>query len=114
MNKTLDYVAALKGIATSDASTLSSLLEVQLENIEQSGLDPRAHAFTRLGALVALDAAPASFIWQVKLALESGLTKEEIVGVLVALAPTVGLAKIVSTAPELAFALDVDLEAAFA
>ena len=111
MNNTLDYAAALRGLSTSDESTLSSLLEVQVENIEKSGLDARAHAFVRLGALVALDAAPASFIWQVNMALQSGLTKEEIVGVLVALAPTIGLAKVVSAAPELAFALDVDLEA---
>ncbi len=112
MDKTLDYAAALKGLSAGDTSTLASLLDVQVQNTEQSGLDARAHAFVRLGALVAIDAAPASFIWQVNMALKSGVTREEIVGVLVALAPTIGLAKIVSAAPELAFALDVDLEAA--
>jgi len=57
--------------------------------------------------LIALDAAPASFVWQTQVALESGVSKQDIVGVIVALAPTVGLAKIVSAAPELAFALDI-------
>ena len=38
---------------------------------------------------------------------------DEIVGTLIAVAPTVGIARVVSAAPELALALGYDVEAAF-
>jgi len=106
-----DHEATLHGLAINDGSVITSLLEMQLENIAASGLDPRTHALVRLAALVTLDAAPASFVWQVGVALESGVKPEEMTGVLIALAPTVGFARIVSTAPELALALGIDIEA---
>jgi hypothetical protein len=45
-------------------------------------------------------------------ALASGATVDEIVGVLIAVAPTVGLARVVSAAPEVAFAIGYDIDAA--
>lgn len=100
----------LRGLSTGDPSAVSSLLNLQMQNIEESGLDPRAHALARLGALIALDAPPASFAWQIGLALDSGVTQEEIVGVMIAVAPTVGMAKIVATAPEIALALGIAID----
>ena len=44
-------------------------------------------------------------------AIEAGATEEEIVGVLVAVAPAVGLARVVSTAPRLALAIGYDIDA---
>lgn len=44
--------------------------------------------------------------------LASGATVEEIVGVLIAVAPTVGVARIVSAAPELALAVGYDIDSA--
>lgn len=110
-NATRDHEATLQGLATNDRTLITSLLEMQLENIAASGLDPRTHALVRLAALVAIDAPPASFIWNVEIALESGVKPEEMIGVLVALAPTVGFARIVAAAPELALALGIDIEA---
>jgi alkylhydroperoxidase/carboxymuconolactone decarboxylase family protein YurZ len=45
----------------------------------------------------------------VQLALAAGATESEIVGVLVAVAPTVGLARVVATAPKLADAIGYDM-----
>jgi 4-carboxymuconolactone decarboxylase len=101
---------AIKGLATHDMSIIESLLAMQIENIAESGLDPKTHALVRIAALIAVDAAPASFMWQIGIALESGVTPDEIIGVVIALAPTVGMAKIVATAPEIALALGVELE----
>ena len=42
-------------------------------------------------ALIALDAAPASYQWNIGMALAAGASPQEIVGVLIAVAPTVGL-----------------------
>ena len=110
-NATKDHEATLQGLATNDRTLITSLLEMPLENIAASGLDPRTHALVRLAALVAIDAPPASFVWNVGIALESGVKPEEMIGVLVALAPTVGFARIVAAAPELALALGIDIEA---
>ena len=46
------------------------------------------------------------------MALASGATVDEIVGVLIAVAPTVGLARVVSAAPAVAAAIGYDIDAA--
>lgn len=102
---------AFLGIAKHDPSVLEQLVRASDERIAVSGLDPRTHALVNVAALIALDAAPASYIWQIGLALEAGVTTEEVLGLLVALGPTVGNAKIVAAAPEIALALGIDLEA---
>ena len=76
-------------------------------------LDKKTHALVRLGAAFAIDAAPSSYQSTIDLALAAGASVDEIVGTLIAVAPTVGLARVVSAAPELALALGYDLEAAF-
>jgi alkylhydroperoxidase/carboxymuconolactone decarboxylase family protein YurZ len=68
-------------------------------------LRPKVDLLVRLGALVAVGAATASLQCTVELALEAGATEAELVGVLVAVAPTVGLARVVATAPKLATAI---------
>lgn len=110
-NVTRDHTAMLLGLATNDGSVIRSGLELELENLATSGLDPRTYSLVRIAALVAMDAAPASYVWNVAIALENGVKPEEMIGVLVALAPSVGLARIVSAAPELALALGIDVEA---
>lgn len=101
---------AIKGLMTQDVGIIESLLAMQVENIEDSGLDPRSHALVRIAALVAVDAPPASYVWQVGVALDSGVTPDEIVGVLIALAPAIGMARVVAAAPEIALALGMELE----
>jgi 4-carboxymuconolactone decarboxylase len=102
---------SLLGIARHDPAVLEELVQASVENIEASGLDPKVYAMVNIAALVALDAAPASYVWHVGLALESGVTPEEILGLLIALTPAVGNARIVAAAPEIALALGIDLEA---
>jgi 4-carboxymuconolactone decarboxylase len=75
-----------------------------------AALVPKVDLLVRLGALVAVGAATASLRRTVELALAAGATEAEIVGVLVAVAPTVGLARVVSTAPRLATAIGYDTE----
>jgi alkylhydroperoxidase/carboxymuconolactone decarboxylase family protein YurZ len=103
---------ALRSMALCDERFIEGVLSMQLGNIDASGLDPKTHALVRLGALVALDAAPASYQWSASMALASGATVDEIVGVLIAVAPTVGLARVVSAAPEIAVAIGYDIDAA--
>jgi hypothetical protein len=75
-------------------------------------LDARSVALLRLaGSITAGSAGP---IWQqrVRDALDAGLSFDEVVGSLVALAPMVGLDRIVTIAPDLARALGYDIDAA--
>jgi len=106
-----DTHQALIGIAQHDPTVLEELLRARLENQEASGLDPKIYALVNVAALIAMDAAPASYVWQVGLALDAGATPEELLSLLVALNPVVGSARIVAAAPELALAIGVDLEA---
>jgi alkylhydroperoxidase/carboxymuconolactone decarboxylase family protein YurZ len=103
---------ALRELSVNDEGFVENVLAMQLANIEASGLDPKTHALARLGALIAMDAATASYQWNVGMALAAGATLDEIVGVLIAVAPTVGLARAVSAAPELALAIGYDVDAA--
>jgi 4-carboxymuconolactone decarboxylase len=74
-------------------------------------LSPKADLLVRLGALLALGAATASIRATVDRAMAAGATEAEIVGVLVAVAPAVGLARVVSSAPRLALAIGIDIDA---
>jgi len=56
------------------------------DTIEKSGLDPRTHALVRLAALVAAGETQASCDQAVAAALDHGVTRDEIAGVLVAAA----------------------------
>jgi alkylhydroperoxidase/carboxymuconolactone decarboxylase family protein YurZ len=82
------------------------------DTVPASELDPKTHALVRLAAALAIDAAPSSYQSNVEVALASGASIDEIVGTLIAVAPTVGLARVVSAAPELALALGYDVDAA--
>jgi alkylhydroperoxidase/carboxymuconolactone decarboxylase family protein YurZ len=100
----------LRGLSLGEPSVMEGLLGVQLENMEDSGLDRRAYALVKIAALIALDAPPASFVAQVAFALEAGVTPEEVLGVLVAVAPQVGMPKVVACSPELMLALGLAID----
>jgi alkylhydroperoxidase/carboxymuconolactone decarboxylase family protein YurZ len=73
------------------------------------GLGPRGVALVKIAALVAIDAPPASYLWQVGAALDAGVTPRDILGILAAVAPQVGLARVVAAAPEIMVALGLEL-----
>lgn len=106
------YEDRLRSLAMNDEGFVQSVLGIELDTIEASGLDPKTHALVRIGAMLAVDAAPSSYQAGVDTALAAGATIDDVVGALVAVAPTIGLARIVSAAPELALALGYDVDEA--
>jgi 4-carboxymuconolactone decarboxylase len=98
----------LEGLAMQKEEVIASLLEMQLHNLETSGLDPRTYSLVKIAALIALDAPAASYVAQVEFAREAGVDPDEILRVLVAVAPQVGLPRAVAAAPELMLALGLD------
>jgi 4-carboxymuconolactone decarboxylase len=75
----------------------------------ESALEPRTQALITLAAMIALDAPPISFAWQVENAIELGVSPEEILDVLRAVAPQVGAPKVVAAAPEIMLGLGLPL-----
>ena len=99
----------LGALSRGDPDLMAEGLEMRANWEAKSGLDPRAYALVKIAALIALDAPPASYVWQVGTALAEGATPEDIVGVLIAIAPQVGGPKLVSAAPEIMIALGLTL-----
>ena len=100
---------ALAELALGDPELLGEGLEMRAQMQRQSGLDPRTFALVKVAALIALDAPPASYLWQVGNALDDGATPEDLIGVLRAIAPQVGGPRTVAAAPELMVALGLAL-----
>ena len=102
----------LRRLGIQDEDVIESLFATRLDNVEASGLDPKTHALVRLGALLAVGAAPVSFHCNVQAAIAAGATDDEIVGTLVAVAPIIGLARVISATPKVALPMGYDIDAA--
>ena len=96
-------------LATGDPAVLGAGLEARTEFQVRSGLDSRSYALVKIAALIAMDAPPASYVWQVANALQEGASAEDILGILIAVAPQVGGPRIVAAAPEIMVALGLTL-----
>ena len=106
-----DYKETLRRLALNDDTFVTGVLGMGRDTVAVSRLDRKTHALARLSASLAVDAAPISYQSTVELALAAGATVDEIVGCLIAVAPIIGLARVVSAAPELALALGFDVDA---
>ncbi len=104
-----DTHQTLTGVATGDLSLLDEMLGLREALTEKTSLDTRTFALVKIAALIALDAPPASYAWQIANALNEGATPEDILGVLIAVAPQVGGPRVVAAAPEIMVALDLPL-----
>ncbi len=104
-----DTHETLSGIATGDVSLIEQMLGLREALAERSTLDGRTFALVKIAALIALDAPPASYAWQVTNALSEGASAEDILAVLTAVAPQVGGPRVVAAAPEIIVALGLAL-----
>ena len=105
-----DTHQTLSGISAGDTDIIEQASGLRELNLEGSGLDARTFALVKVAALIALDAPPASYGWQIANALEAGVTPEELVGVLRAIAPQVGGPRVIAAAPEIMLALGLSLD----
>jgi alkylhydroperoxidase/carboxymuconolactone decarboxylase family protein YurZ len=91
-------IEALDALSRSETPVLETLAMMHLDTLVNSTLDVRAYHLTRLAALVAADAPPMSYAVNLTQATEDGVSIEEMQGVLVAIAPIVGSARVVAAA----------------
>jgi alkylhydroperoxidase/carboxymuconolactone decarboxylase family protein YurZ len=102
----------LRRLALNDETSVGRVLVSGTEPLPVAVLEQKVELLVRLGALLALGAATPSLRTTVARAIALGASESEIVEVLVAVGPAVGLvARVVSAAPRLAAALGYQVDA---
>jgi 4-carboxymuconolactone decarboxylase len=100
----------LRRLAFNDERVLGLVLTRQVGGDRDPELSPKVELLVRLAALLAVEATTPSLREAVDQAVAAGVSSSEIVGVLVAVGPAIGLASLVACAPRLAMAIGYDLE----
>ena len=98
--------------STTDTPVLDLLAGMTADSIEASSLDSETLMLVRIAALVAVDAPAASYLLNLGGASEVGVDAEQVRGVLAAVAPIVGTARVASATGNIVKALDVAIEIA--
>ncbi len=88
----------LHELAQGHDPVLDVLAQMNVGALDQADLDEQTALVARFAALVALDAAPASYLVHLALAEQAGLQPATFRATLATLAPLVGSARVVSAA----------------
>src|SRR6185437_424680 len=75
-------------------------------------LDAKTTALLQVAVSVAIGSSAVCLQWSTTRAMAAGATKDEIADVLLVIAAVAGLGRVVSAAPEVATALEYDIDAA--
>jgi alkylhydroperoxidase/carboxymuconolactone decarboxylase family protein YurZ len=86
---------------------LDLLAEMTSASLERSTLDPQTLMQVRLAALVAVEAPPMSYLANLAIASDVGVTIDQVQGVLTAIAPIVGTTRVVAATGGILRALDM-------
>ena len=97
---------------TAETPVLDTLAEITAASIEHNSLAPREFMLARLAALIAVDAPPASYLANAEAAADSGVTADDIQAVMIAVAPVVGTARVVSAGGKILRALGLAIAVA--
>jgi 4-carboxymuconolactone decarboxylase len=106
------HESTLRKLTIGDDAYIDSVLASHHANLSKSALDPKSHALVRLGALIAADAAPPSYLDALECARRHDTTDDELVGCLIAVLPELGAARVISAAPKLGLAIGYDVAVA--
>jgi 4-carboxymuconolactone decarboxylase len=95
-----------------ETPVLDLLASMTADSIEVSSLDPEKLMLVRIAALVAMDAPPISYLLNLGEAGELDIDVDEVRGVLAAIAPIVGTARIASATSKIVRALGIAIDLA--
>jgi 4-carboxymuconolactone decarboxylase len=98
--------------STGETPVLDLLASMTADSVAASSLDPEALMLVRIAALAAVDAPAVSYLLNLAAAREVGINAEQVRGVLAAIAPIVGTARVASATGKIVDALDVAIEVA--
>ena len=82
--------------STNETPVLDLLARMTADSIAASSLDAETLLLVRIAALAAVDAPPVSYLLNLDAASEIGIDPERVRGVLAAIAPIVGTARVAS------------------
>ena len=84
---------------------LDTLTEMTAVSIEHNSLSPREYLVARLAAMIAVDAPPISWFATAAAVEESGLTVDDVQGIMIAVAPVVGAPRVMAAGGHIVRAL---------
>ena len=96
--------------STSETPLLDLLGSMTMASIEVSSLDPGDLMLVRTAALVAVDAPTVSYVTNLEAIESVGIDAERVRGVLAAVAPIVGTARVASATGKISEALGIAIE----
>jgi len=96
----------------SETPVLDTIADITAASVARCGLEADELILVRLAALAAVDARPISYLAHVGASVEAGVTIEQVQDVLVAVAPIVGTARVMSAAVAIAEALHMAIAVA--
>jgi len=101
-------------MADSPTPVLDTLMGMTASSLQMSSLDNHSLMLVRLAAMAAVGATPASYVLSIGPAQDSGVTVEDVQGVLSAVAPIIGTSRVIAATDSitraLGFAVDVATE----
>ena len=112
MGQTVRFQEILRRLAIIDDGFVEDRAGLGLGPARTRVLDPKTAALVQVGALAAIGSPAVCLEWSTARALAAGATEDEITGVLLAIAPVIGLGRMVGAAPGVAGAFGYDIEAA--
>jgi len=98
--------------STGDTPVLDLLARMTADSMETSTLDAQTLMLVRLAALVAVDAPPVSYLANLGVAADVDIDDDQVRGVLTAIAPIVGTARVAAAAGGIMKAFGAALELA--
>lgn len=95
-----------------DRPVLDLLARMTADSLEVSSLDPESIMLVRIAALISVDAPPASYLLNLGVASEIDIDAEQVQGILAAVAPIVGTARVAAASINIARALGLAIDVA--
>jgi alkylhydroperoxidase/carboxymuconolactone decarboxylase family protein YurZ len=95
-----------------ETPVFDTLADMTAASLARNSLAPRELMLVRIAALIAVDAAPASYLMNAGAAEESGVTADDIQGVMIGVAPVVGTPRVVSAGGNILRALGLAIAVA--
>jgi alkylhydroperoxidase/carboxymuconolactone decarboxylase family protein YurZ len=99
-------------VTATQTPVLDTLTDITAASLEHNSLSPRELMLVRFAALITVDAPPVSYLANVGAADDSGVTAEDIQGVMIGIAPVVGTPRVVSAAGHILRALGLAIAVA--
>ena len=92
---------------SSESPVLDTLTDMTAASVDHNSLSPRDFMLARVAALIAMDAPPISWFANAAAIEESGLTTDDIQGIMIAVAPVVGGPRVIAAGGHIMRALGI-------